>query len=157
MKRAATEPPFLFRPFSSVKEIAVSGKNGFATEDAVDAASPAQVALRNRCPRCGQGRLFASVLKPAPGCGECGLDYSFIDAGDGPAVFVILIVGFVVTAFAMLLQSLLAPPIWVHMIIWFPVIVGLSLWSLQFAKGVLIALQYRTKASEGKLTGGNDA
>jgi uncharacterized protein (DUF983 family) len=57
----------------------------------------------------------------------------------------------------MLLQSLLAPPIWVHMIIWFPVIVGLSLWSLQFAKGVLIALQYRTKASEGKLTGGNDA
>jgi len=111
--------------------------------------SATTVGLRNCCPRCGEGKLFTSTLKPGEACMNCGLDFSFIDAGDGPAVFVILIIGFAVTAMAMALQTAIAPPIWVHMIIWIPVILVLSLWGLQFAKGILIALQYQTKAQEG--------
>lgn len=85
---------------------------------------------------------------------NCDLDYEFIDAGDGPAVFVILINGFVVTGMAMILQNTLAPPIWVHMIIWLPIISILSILGLQFSKGILVALQYKTKAHEGELVDG---
>lgn len=113
--------------------------------------SPGKVGSSGCCPRCGQGRLFAGVLKPADKCIACGLDYTFIDSGDGPAVFVILIIGFLVTAMAMALQASLNPPIWVHLLIWVPTILILSLWGLRFAKGVMISLQYRTKAEEGKL------
>lgn len=116
--------------------------------------SPVSVGLRNCCPNCGKGKLFQSMLTPAESCPVCGLDYGFIDAGDGPAVFVILIVGFIVTALAMLLQSVLEPPIWVHMIIWIPITMLLSLWGLRFSKGILVALQFRTSASEGQLSDG---
>lgn len=110
-----------------------------------------QVALKSCCPKCGKGRLYQSVLKPAASCKNCDLDYGFIDSGDGPAVFVILIIGFFVTACAMALQSSLAPPIWVHMLLWIPLILGLSIWGLQFSKSIMIALQYQTKAEQGEL------
>ena len=113
--------------------------------------SPAQVAFRGCCPRCGEGKLFASILKPGKSCMNCNLDFGFIDSGDGPAVFVILIVGFFVTALAMTLQSSFSPPIWVHMLLWIPMVLILSVWGLQLAKGVMIALQYKTKAEQGAL------
>ena len=53
----------------------------------------AKAALLGRCPRCGKGSLFNGYLNVAPACSACGLDYAPFDAGDGPAVFVILIVG----------------------------------------------------------------
>ena len=113
--------------------------------------APVQVGLRNCCPRCGEGRLYDGILRPAKSCMNCGLDYAFIDSGDGPAVFVILIIGFFVTALAMTLQSALAPPLWVHMVLWIPVITILSVWALRLTKGIMIALQYQTKAREGEL------
>ena len=82
---------------------------------------------------------------------SCGLDYAFIDAGDGPAVFVILIIGFVVTGLAVLLESLVSPPLWFHFLLWIPVTTGLSVWGLRFSKGIMISLQYKTAASEGTL------
>ena len=115
------------------------------------APTPVQVGLHGRCPRCGEGKLFAGILKPARECSNCNLDFEFIDSGDGPAVFVILIIGFIVTAMAMAVQSSFAPPIWVHMLVWTPLIIILSLWGLKFAKGVMIALQYKTKAEQGAL------
>ncbi len=57
---------------------------------------PVKTGLKGCCPRCGQGKLFDGLLSLKPRCAACGLDYSFADAGDGPAVFVILIVGFIV-------------------------------------------------------------
>ncbi len=110
-----------------------------------------QVGLRGCCPRCGQGKLYKSILKPANGCMNCDLDFEFVDSGDGPAVFVILIIGFFVTALAMALQTSLAPPIWVHMLLWIPLITILSIWGLSFSKGIMIALQYQTKAEQGEL------
>jgi uncharacterized protein (DUF983 family) len=114
--------------------------------------TPVKVGLVGCCPRCGQGKLYQGLLQPAPRCQACKLDYAFIDAGDGPAVFVILIIGFVVTALALALHTTLSPPIWVQMILWVPVIIALSLWGLRFAKGIMISLQYTTKAREGQIT-----
>lgn len=113
--------------------------------------SPLSAGLRCRCPRCGRGRLFDGYLTTAPACEACGLDYKFIDAGDGPAVFVILIVGFLVVGAALVVEVKVRPPIWVHMSLWLPLILILSLGLLRPLKATLIALQYANKAREGRL------
>jgi uncharacterized protein (DUF983 family) len=112
--------------------------------------SPWSAGLRARCPRCGQGKLFAGFLDTAPACTECGLDYTFIDSGDGPAVFVILIVGFLIVGAALVTEVKYQPPLWLHAIIWGPLIIGLSLGLLRPLKATMIALQYRNKAEEGR-------
>lgn len=112
---------------------------------------PISAGLRGRCPRCGEGRLFSGFLNVGKSCQTCRLDYSFADAGDGPAVFVILLIGFVVVGLALWMEVSYAPPIWLHFILWIPLTVVLSLVALRLIKGVLIALQYRNKAAEGRL------
>ncbi|ODT08464.1 MAG: hypothetical protein ABS58_02000 [Mesorhizobium sp. SCN 65-20] len=112
---------------------------------------PVATGLKGRCPRCGEGRLFSSFLTVAKQCGVCKLDYSFADAGDGPAVFVILIIGFVVVGLALWMEVSLAPPLWLHFLLWIPLTFVLSVGSLRLIKGVLIALQYRNSAAEGRL------
>lgn len=112
---------------------------------------PIAAGLKGRCPRCGEGRLFSGMLTVGKRCGVCGLDYSFADAGDGPAVFVILIIGFVVVGLALWLEVNFGPPLWLHLVLWIPLTVVLSLAALRLTKGVLITLQYRNKAAEGRL------
>jgi uncharacterized protein (DUF983 family) len=112
---------------------------------------PVAAGLKGRCPRCGEGRLFSGYLSVGKRCGNCGLDYSFADAGDGPAVFVILLIGFLVVGLALWLEVSYGPPLWLHLVLWIPLIVVLSLVALRLIKGVLITLQYRNKAAEGRL------
>jgi uncharacterized protein (DUF983 family) len=100
-------------------------------------------ALRCRCPRCGQGRLYSGLLTVVPLCGACGLDLAAQDAGDGPAVFVILILGAVVVGLAFWVEAKFAPPLWVHLILWTPVIIGGAIAMLRILKAWLIAMQYR--------------
>ena len=107
--------------------------------------------LACRCPRCGQGKLFQGFLTLKPKCDACGLDYAFIDAGDGPAVFVVLLAGFVVVTCALVVEFKYAPPFWVHAVLWGPLILVTTLWPLRALKGLLIALQYHHKAAEGRL------
>jgi uncharacterized protein (DUF983 family) len=108
-----------------------------------------------RCPRCGKGRMFQGFLTLAPRCEHCGLDYSFADAGDGPAVFVIFISGFIVVGAALVVEMLYQPPYWVHALLWGPLILLTTLLPLRAMKGLLIALQYHHKAAEGRLIGGD--
>ena len=82
--------------------------------------SPLLAGLGGRCPRCGKGRLFSSFIAIAPNCGSCGLDYSFADSGDGPAVFIALIGGFIVLGAALWTEIVYEPPMWVHMAIFLP-------------------------------------
>jgi len=115
---------------------------------------PISAGLRGRCPRCGEGRMFTGLLTLAKRCGVCGLDYAFADAGDGPAVFVILIIGFVVVGLALWAEVSYAPPLWLHFMLWIPLTLVLCLLALRLIKGVLIALQYRNKAAEGRIDRG---
>ena len=115
---------------------------------------PVSVGLRGRCPRCGEGAMFDGLLSVKDRCTNCKLDYSFADAGDGPAVFVIMIVGFIVAGFAMWLEINYSPPVWLQALIWLPVASVLCLAGLRMLKGVLIALQYRNKAAEGRIDRG---
>ena len=112
---------------------------------------PVVAGLAGRCPRCGKGKMFSGFLRLKPTCEACGLDYSFVDAGDGPAVFVILIAGFIVVGAALVVETLYQPPFWLHAVMWLPLILITTLAPLRAMKGVLIALQYHHKAAEGRL------
>jgi uncharacterized protein (DUF983 family) len=116
--------------------------------------SPYLTGLTGRCPRCGKGRLFAGFIRLRSRCDSCGLDYAFADAGDGPAVFVILIAGFIVVALALIVEIVYQPPFWLHAVLWGPLILVVTLMPLRLIKGLLIALQYHHKATEGRLDRG---
>src|SRR5713101_1727030 len=105
--------------------------------------SPIQAGLLCRCPRCGEGRLFQGVLTLRERCPVCDLDLRAQDTGDGPAVFVILALGILVIPFVFILEMRVEPPIWVHAVLWPPVILVLAILLLRPLKGVLVALQYR--------------
>jgi len=113
--------------------------------------------LAGRCPRCGKGRLFRGFLGLRPSCESCGLDFSFADAGDGPAVFVILIGGAIVVFAALITEVVYQPPYWVHAALWLPLVLVVTLGPLRPIKGLLIALQYHHKAQEGRLEHRSDA
>ena len=115
--------------------------------------TPIMRGLRARCPGCGEGRLFQGFLTLQPKCERCGLDYSFADAADGPAVFVILISGFIVVFAALAVEFTYQPPYWLHAMLWLPLIALTTLGPLRPIKGVMIALQYHHKAAEGRLSG----
>lgn len=112
--------------------------------------SPIAVGLRGRCPRCGNGKLFDGFLTVAPACDVCGLDYSFADAGDGPGFFVTLVGGTLIVAIALWLEVVYEPPIWVYAVVLLPLTLIFCLGTLRPLKGVLIALQFRNKAEQGK-------
>lgn len=105
--------------------------------------SPLAAALRCRCPRCGEGKVFKGLLRVAARCSRCDLDLGGEDAGDGPAVFVILILGALVVLAAIVVEVKFAPPLWVHLALWIPAIVGGAILLLRPLKAGTIALQYR--------------
>jgi uncharacterized protein (DUF983 family) len=113
--------------------------------------SPYTAGLRGRCPRCGAGKLFAGYLTLAPRCERCNLDFSFADAGDGPAVFVILIAGCIVVGSALVVEATWRPPYWLHAALWIPLLLILTLGLLRPLKGLLVALQFHHKAEEGRV------
>jgi uncharacterized protein (DUF983 family) len=116
------------------------------------AISPLAAALKPRCPRCGQGRLFRGFLHLERECTSCGLSYDFADSGDGPAIFIMLIVGFLIVAAALVVEVVYQPPYWLHALLWLPLVIILSLGLLRPLKAFFIAQQYRKKAREGRLT-----
>ena len=102
-----------------------------------------RAALGCRCPQCGKGRLFSGLLSVRQACAVCGLDLSAQDAGDGPAVFAILVLGMLVVGLAALVEVNFSPPIWVHLVLWAPLILIGAVAMLRPLKAGLIALQYR--------------
>ena len=119
--------------------------------DRLSSPSPFVSGLTCRCPRCGKGRLFSGFLQVAPRCEACGLDFAFADSGDGPEIFVIFVVAPVVIVLAFIFEALVHPAPYVHLIVWIPVTILLSLALLRPFKATLVALQYRHDAREGRL------
>jgi uncharacterized protein (DUF983 family) len=112
--------------------------------------SPVLTGLSCRCPRCGKGKLFQGFLGLRPKCEACGLDFAFADAGDGPAVFIILLAGLIVVGCALVVEFNYQPPFWVHALLWGPLILATTLLPLRPMKGLMIALQYHHRAAEGR-------
>ena len=115
-----------------------------------EAKLPIARGLACRCPRCGNGRLLQGFIDVRPRCEACGLDYKFAAAGDGPAIFIILIAGFIVVASALIVEFKYEPPLWVHALLWLPLILTTTLLPLRPMKGLMVALQYHHRAAEGR-------
>jgi len=105
--------------------------------------SPLKTGMSCKCPRCGRGNLFRGILDVRPICDNCKLNLSSNDIGDGATVFVILILGALVVTLALWFEATMKPPIWVHLIVWVPVISVLSLLLLRPVKAILIGLHYK--------------
>jgi uncharacterized protein (DUF983 family) len=101
-----------------------------------------------RCPDCGKGPLYAGFLRVTDTCPSCGRRLAQADSGDGPAVFVIIIVGFLIVFAALFSEIALHPPVWVHLVVWLPLGAALCLALLRPVKGLMIAAQIRNKASQ---------
>ncbi len=122
----------------------------------------AQAAFQGLCPRCGQPHLFAGPLLSthlatfAERCSACGLDFTRFNVGDGPAAFLTLILGTVITIAAIIVELTLHPPLWLHMLIWLPLTAVGVVYSLRIAKGALMAAEYRNEAREGAVVAAPD-
>ena len=108
------------------------------------------VGLKGRCPRCGEGKLFKSFLKVAEKCDRCDLDYSDFDSGDGPAIFIMLIAGFIIVGGVLYVEVSYMPPYWVHAALWLPATILLPLVLLPILKGWMVAQQFKHNAREGR-------
>lgn len=119
-----------------------------------DQQSPPPIAagLKGCCPRCGAHTLFAGWIKFADRCTQCGLDFSAFNVGDGPAAFLTLILGALVAAMAIAVELIFSPPFWVHILLWPPITLALILASLRASKGMLLVLEYRNAAREGRIS-----
>lgn len=114
----------------------------------MSASSPFLAGVLGRCPSCGEGRLFTGYLKFAERCEACGADFRIADAGDGPAVFVIFLVGAIVVPFLFILQFAFELAPWLSFTLTGLLTVALCLALLPPFKGALFALQWRHKARE---------
>jgi uncharacterized protein (DUF983 family) len=111
-------------------------------------------ALQGLCPRCGSYTLFDTFLRFAQGCRACGLDLAAFNVGDGPAAFLTLIIGTIITILAIIVELAFEPPVWVHLLLWGPLTLVLVLGSLRIAKAALLALEFRNRAREGRIDKG---
>lgn len=107
-------------------------------------------ALAGACPRCTSKTLFAGWARFADRCRACGLDFSSFNVGDGPAAFLILIIGAMLTVAALVVDGIFSPPWWVH-IVWLPIGVAMTVFGLRWAKALLITQEYRQRAREGRI------
>ncbi len=127
---------------------AAGARRSTVVDPAAATASPPSLiraALGGLCPRCGAKTLFVGVAGFAPACANCGLDFTTFNVGDGPAAFLTLILGAIVTTGAVTLELAVGPPWWVHALIWPPLIVGGVILSLRAAKAALLAAEYRAR------------
>lgn len=108
----------------------------------------AAAALFGCCPRCHARTLFAGYAKFADRCRVCGLDFTRFNVGDGPAAFLTLVVGALITGLAIWLELAASPPFWVHVILWVPLTAAAVLASLRSAKAWLLQAEYRRGARE---------
>lgn len=110
-----------------------------------------EVGLKGLCPRCSAKTLFEGMASFAPRCRACQLDLSAFNVGDGPAAFLTLIVGALVTGLAIALELSVKPPFWVHILLWVPITALAVIGTLRIAKGMLLAAEYRNSAREGRV------
>ena len=113
-------------------------------------AAPIASAVAGDCPRCGARGLFQGWIRFAPKCRGCGLDFAGFNVGDGPAAFLIFIVGTITVVGALLVDGAFSPPWWVHLV-WIPVATALTVGGLRLSKAWLLAQEYKHRAREGRM------
>lgn len=102
-------------------------------------------ALAGRCPCCGEGKLFKSFLKQVDNCAACGESFGQIRADDAAPWLTIIVVGHVFLPFAFMVNVDFLPT-WAAMTLWSALFAAISLAVLPRAKGLMLAILWRTRA-----------
>jgi len=76
-------------------------------------------------------------------CSECELDLSQNDSADGPAVFLIFILGFLLVPLALWVDAVFSPSLYIHAILWGITLLFLTIGMLKPLKSYIIYLQYK--------------
>lgn len=107
-------------------------------------------ALKCRCPKCHKGKLFQDgfTLEVVEHCSSCNLPLHKHDSADGPAVFLIFILGFALVPLALFVDALFSPPLIVHAVLWGVVILTLILAMMRPLKALVIELQYHYRPND---------
>lgn len=93
--------------------------------------------------------MFQGFLKVRPVCETCGYDLADIETGDGAATFIMQIAGLLVGFSALSVEIVYRPPLWLHLVVWLPLVTVLALGLMRPGKGLMTALQYRSR-TEGR-------
>jgi uncharacterized protein (DUF983 family) len=101
--------------------------------------------LRCRCPNCGEGKLFARFTRTVPACEVCGTDFTHQRADDAPPYIVVFVVGHLIVGLALWAEKAYQPSLWLHMALWLPLTLALSILMLPPAKGAVIGLQWANR------------
>ncbi len=115
-----------------------------------------RAALFGLCPECGAKTLFDGLVKFAPRCRVCALDFQRYNVGDGPAAFLTMIIGALLIVLALALDFAVEPPLWVHVLLWVPLTAAAVVYGLRVAKAALLASEHQRSAAEGRLAGTED-
>ena len=121
-----------------------------SSQQSADAPSSLQAALKGDCPRCGAHTLFTGWVRFGSRCRSCGLNFDSFNVGDGPAAFLIFIVGTITVVAALIVDAALSPPWWVHLV-WIPFATALTIGGLRVSKGWLLAQEYKHNARDGRI------
>ena len=119
---------------------------GSVSENYYPDLSPLNTGLAGTCPRCGKGKLFTGYLTVAKSCSSCGLSFSFADAGDGAAWFVMLFACVFGVGSILGVEVAYSPPYWVHALIAIPTLIIIPMLLLRPIKGMFLAQQWKTGA-----------
>ncbi|HEY4251517.1 MAG TPA: DUF983 domain-containing protein [Roseomonas sp.] len=103
---------------------------------------------RNRCPQCGEGRVFDGYLKVVPECSVCHAPLGELRADDAPPYFTIFLIGHLLVPFVFWIERAYQPPMWLHMVVWLPLFTVLSMAALRPVKGAVVGWMYRLSVNE---------
>jgi len=97
------------------------------------------------CPQCGKQSAFQSFLKLKEKC-ECGLNLSNIDIGDGPSFFAMFFLNIFIILIAILVEIKFSPPLWIHLVLWGPLIILLSVLLIRYLKVLFLFLNFKYRS-----------
>lgn len=100
--------------------------------------------LRLRCPHCGEGHLFTRFLKVSAHCESCGADNTIYPSDDAPPYLTLFLVTHLILPFAFWAERAWEPELWVHFVIWLPLLTVITIAALPFIKGAVIGFAWAT-------------
>ena len=99
--------------------------------------------VANRCPVCGEGKVFQGFLKVVPECAVCGAPLGNLRADDAPPYVVIFLVGHLLVPGVFWVERNYQPPMWLHMAVWLPLFAVLCTLLLRPVKGGVVGYMAR--------------
>jgi len=98
---------------------------------------------RNRCPVCGEGKVFNGYLRVVDECSHCYAPLGRLRADDAPPYFTIFIVGHLLIPPVLWIERAYLPPMWLHMVVWLPLFAIVTTLLLRPVKGATVGLMLR--------------